>query len=95
MFGNGKTKEEKQQEQLEKFKERYHLDELDPKDLDTVQAIASDLAGNGFLKAGIIFGGNAADQAKTTYLSALVQQNWLIINQMNRLNKNIEELKNK
>ena len=92
MFG-GKSKEEKQQEQLAKFQQRYHLDELNPNDLDTVKAIASDLAGNGFLKAGVTLGGSASDQAKITYLSALVQQNWLIINQLSRLSKDIQELK--
>lgn len=35
----------------------------------------------------------AEEQAKVTYLSALVEQNWMIIRQLSRLNKNIEELK--
>lgn len=96
MFGNGKSKEDKQQEQIEKFQQKYHIDELDEKDLDTVKQIATDLAGNGFLKAGMALSlSNAADQAKVTYLSALVEQNWIIINQLSRLNKNIEALKNK
>ena len=92
MFG-GKSKEEKQQEQLDKLMEKYNLYELDPKDLETVKNIANDLAGNGLLKAGMALSfTNGADQAKVTYLSALVEQNWLIINQLNRLNKNIEKL---
>ncbi len=95
MFG-GKSKEEKQQEQLQKFQEKYHIDELDPKDLENVKQIASDLAGNGFLKAGIALSfSNAADEAEVTYLSALVEQNWIIMNQLNRLNKSIEELQSK
>ena len=92
MFG-GKSKEEKQQEQLDKLMEKYNLYELDTKDLETVKNIANDLAGNGLLKAGMALSfTNGADQAKVTYLSALVEQNWLIINQLNRLNKNIEKL---
>ena len=92
MFG-GKSKEEKQQEQLDKLMEKYNLYELDPKDLETVKNIANDLAGNGLLKAGMALSfTNGADQAKVTYLSALVEQNWLIINQLSRLNKNIEKL---
>lgn len=92
MFG-GKPKDEKQQEQLQKFQEKYHIDELDPKDLENVRQIAADLAGNGFLKAGMALSfANAADQAKVTYLSALVEQNWIIMNQLSRLNKNIEKL---
>jgi hypothetical protein len=34
----------------------------------------------------------AEEQAKVTYLSALVEQNWMIIRQLSRLNKNIEKL---
>ena len=92
MFG-GKSKDEKKQEQISKFMEKYHIDELDTRDLETVKNIANDLAGNGLLKAGMALSfTNGADQAKVTYLSALVEQNWLIINQLNRLNKNIEKL---
>ncbi|QEY33877.1 hypothetical protein FL966_01805 [Caproiciproducens galactitolivorans] len=96
MFGSGKSKEDKQQEQLQKFQGKYHIDELDPRDLETVKQIAADLAGNGFLKAGMALSlANSADQAKVTYLSALVEQNWIIINQLSRLNKNIEKLSKK
>ena len=92
MFG-GKSKDEKKQEQLDKLMEKYNLYELDPKDLETVKNIANDLAGNGLLKAGMALSfSSAPDQAKVTYLSALVEQNWLIINQLSRLNKNIEKL---
>lgn len=34
----------------------------------------------------------AEEQAKVTYLSALVEQNWLIVNQLSRLNAGIEKL---
>jgi hypothetical protein len=92
MFG-GKNKEQKQAEQLQKFQEKYHLEELQLQDLEIVKSIAQDLAGNGFLKAGLALSfANAADQAKVTYLSALVEQNWLIINQLSRLNTNLEQL---
>lgn len=95
MFG-GKTREEKKEEQLQKFQQRYHIDELDPRDLETVQQIAADLVGNGAMKMGMIFSfSNASDQLKVTYLSALVEQNWILMNQLNRLNKNVERLLNK
>ena len=93
MFGNGKSKEEKQEEQLQKFMDKFHVDELDSKDLETVKQIANDLAGNGMFKAGLALSfANVADQAKVTYLSALVEQNWLIINQLSRLNSKIDNL---
>ena len=89
LFG-GPSKEEKQAQELEKFMQRYHLDDLDPRDLETVRSIASDLAGNGMLKLGISLSGKPEDTAKITNLSALVQQNWLIINQLARISKQLE-----
>lgn len=104
MFGKSKLTEEeqrqkeldKQEKELRKFQQKFHIDELDTRDIETVRDISADLAGNGFFKAGALFSNtSAADQAEMFYQSALVRQNWIIINQLNRLNKNIEELKNK
>lgn len=92
--GEKKTKEEKQQEELQKFMDRYGLEELSPQDLSTVKKIASDLISNGFLKTGMALSfAKAEEQAKVTYLSALVEQNWLLMNQISRLNANIEKLR--
>ena len=89
LFG-GPSKEEKQAQELEKFMQRYHLDDLNPRDLETVRSIAGDLAGNGMLKLGISLSGKPEESAKIAYLSALVQQNWLIINQLARISKQLE-----
>lgn len=92
LFGGEKmTKEEKQAQELTKFMEKYHLDSLDPRDVETVRNIANDLVGNGFFKAGMALSfAKAEDQATVTYLSALVEQNWIIINQLSRINKVLE-----
>ena len=91
LFGEKQTKEEKEQEQMRKFMEKYQLDEIDKKDLVVLNRIASDLAGNGFFKVGMALSfAKAEEQAKVTYLSALVEQNWVIIRQLSRLNKNLE-----
>ncbi len=96
LFRDKKSKEEKDQEKLEKFMERYQLEDLDEKDLVVLQRIAADLVGNNLLKAGMALTfAKAEEQAKVTYLSALVEQNWMIIRQLSRLNKNIEELNKK
>lgn len=92
-FGKKKSKEEKEQEKLQQFMERYQLEDLDEKDLVVLQRIAGDLAGNQFFKAGMALSfAKAEEQAKVTYLSALTEQNWMIIRQLSRLNKNIEKL---
>ena len=76
--------------------DRYQLEDLDEKDLVVLNKIASDLLGNSFIKTGMSLSfAKVEEQAKVAYLSALVEQNWMIIRQLSRLNKNIEELKNK
>ena len=96
LFREKKSKEEKEQEKLQKFMEKYQLEDLDSKDLIVLKRIAGDLAGNQFFKAGMALSfAKAEEQAKVTYLSTLVEQNWMMIRQLSRLNKSIEELKNK
>ena len=95
-FGNKETKDEKQQRELDKFMEKYQLEDLDEKDLMVLKRVALDLAGNNFFKAGMALSfAKAEEQAKVTYLSAAIEQNWMIIRQLSRLNKNIEKLLDK
>ncbi|GAE32832.1 hypothetical protein [Halalkalibacter hemicellulosilyticus] len=98
LFG-GKSeegKQSKQDKQIAKFMDKYQLEDLDEKDLAVLSRVANDLAGNGLFKAGMALSfAKAEEQAKVTYLSAIVEQNWMMIRQLSRLNKNIEELKNK
>ena len=96
LFRERKSKEEKKQEELQKFMDKYQLEDLDEKDLVVLQRIAQDLTGNKWFKAGMTLSfADAEEQAKVTYLSALVEQNWMIIRQLSRLNKNLEELNSK
>ncbi|BFK81479.1 hypothetical protein I3900191A7_16240 [Clostridium baratii] len=90
---NKESKEEKEAKKLKQFMDRYQLEDLDEKDLVVLQRIATDLAGNSFFKTGMALSfAKAEEQAKVTYLSALTEQNWMIIRQLSRLNKNIEKL---
>ncbi|WP_053219956.1 hypothetical protein [Virgibacillus senegalensis] len=91
--GNNEKKQSKEEKQLQKFMEKYQLEDLDEKDLVVLQRIANDLAGNNFFKAGMALSfAKAEEQAKVTYLSTLVEQNWMIIRQLGRMNSNMEEL---
>lgn len=94
MFGGEKkSAQEKQEEEIQKFISKYGLDDLQQQDLWTVKKIANDLIANGFFKAGMALSlAKAEEQAKVRYLSALVEQNWLIVNQLSRLNVGIEKL---
>ena len=91
LFGEKVSKEEKQAQEITKYVNKYHLDELAPEDLEAVKLIATDLAGNGLINFGVSLSGKAEDVAKLTYLSALVRQNWLIINQLSRIAKLLEK----
>lgn len=96
IFGGKKTEEEKKAEKMKKFIDRYQLEDIDDKDFVVLEKIANDLMGNSIFKLGMALSfAKAEEQAKVTYLSALVEQNWMIIRQLSRLNKNIEEMKNK
>lgn len=98
LFGDKTSKQEKieakREKQLQDFMDRYQLEDLDDKDLIVLERIAADLAGNKFIKAGMALSfAKAEDQAMLTYLSALVEQNWMVIRQLSRLNSNLENLK--
>ena len=46
---DGKSKDEKQAEKLQKMLEKYHLENMDPKFADSVKEIQSELVGTGAL----------------------------------------------
>lgn len=75
MFGDKREKEEKKVEDLQKFIERYQLEELDEDDIKELYEIyrTSDFS----------------------FVSGLTQQNFIIIKLLNKINNNLEELKNK
>lgn len=98
-FGDKRTYEQRQREQqerLEEFMERYQLEDLDEKDMVVLERIANDPTRNSLIKTGMnLSAAKTYDQLQVTYLSALIEQNWMIIRQLSRLNNNIEKLNNK
>lgn len=66
------------------------MSDIDEKDIESVKKIVSDLVGNELFKAGMALSfAKAEEQAKVTYLSALVKQNWIIIRQLDRISKSL------
>lgn len=56
-----------------------------------VEKVINDLSGNGLIKTGMALSfAKAEEQAKVSYLSALVEQNWILISQNQQI---IDELK--
>ena len=89
LFGNN---EEKKEQKAQALLKRYGLEELtDPRDKAAVQIIAQDLMGNRLVELGTALQGNGADNAKMTYLNAIMQQNFIIIRQLDRIAKSLEK----
>lgn len=88
LFGN----EEKQAAKTQALLDKYGLGDLsDPRDVEAVKWIATDLAGRKLMEIGTLLQGNGPEAANMGYLHAIVQQNFILIRQLDRLNKNLEK----
>lgn len=89
MFGNS---EDKKVAKVEALLSRYGLQELnDDRDYESVQNIATNLMGNKLIEIGSALQGNGADAAKMSYLNAIVEQNFIIIRQLDRIARKLED----
>ena len=96
LFNSKENKEDKKQQEINSFIEKYKLDEIDDKDLVIIKKIATDLIGNNLLKAGMALSfAKAEEQAKVSYLSALVNQNWIMIRQLSNISNKLDKLLDK
>lgn len=91
--GKGKeTAEEKEARQVAELMEKYGLENISNKDADAIRRILKDLAGTGFMKTGLALSGvKAEEQVKIGYLSALFEQNWIMIRQLDRIASLLEK----
>ena len=91
MFGK-ESKDEKVAREKQEFVKKFNLDELSENDFNVVKRIANGLFSKNFYKTGMALNfSRIEEQAKVTYLDALVEQNWLIINQLSRICKLLEK----
>lgn len=92
LFGTKETKEEKQDRKNKDLLTKYGLETVNDKDLESIRNIINDLMGNGLIKTGMALSfAKAEEQAKVSYLSALVEQNWIIIRQLDQINKKLDK----
>lgn len=90
LFGAKETKEEKLARKTQAMLEKYGLEYLDPKDVESVRSIGNALMGNSLTELGAALTGvSGVELAKLSYLRALIEQNWIIIRQLDRLNKKL------
>lgn len=94
-----KTQEEIQQAQNNKIYQamvRYGVDDLsDPKDMQAIQNIVNSLAGSSLMEVGSLMAGTEAimNRVNAQYSKAIFEQNFIIIRQLERLNRNLENMK--
>ncbi|MCD0124162.1 hypothetical protein HK187_06835, partial [Streptococcus agalactiae] len=96
IFGGEKlSREEKQKQKIQKYLSQRGIDNLNEKSNVQVRRVINDLAGNGFFKAGMALSfAKAEEQAKVTYLSALVEQNWILISQNQEILDELKKINN-
>ena len=83
---NKETKEEKQQARAERLLDRYGLESVsDESTIKALENITRTLSANKFLDVGVALSGTGPDLTKQTYLRALVEQNFIIIKQLDKL----------
>lgn len=98
LFATAEEKQQKQDEKKEKkfnqLIERYHLTDIGKEDYELIKNVCDHMSGTSLMELGVALsiGTKAEDQIKIDRLAALQEQNWIIINQLGRLNKNIKEL---
>lgn len=94
LFKEKESKEEKQErKELELF-QKYGLDTLtDPQDIASARKIVTELVGTGLMETGmkLSMAAKAEDQLQVVYQRTLMEQNFIIIRQLDRLNKLLEK----
>ena len=95
-MGLFKSQEEKQkikEEKVKKMLEKYGLSNLPTEYSTAIKNINDELAGSGLSEFGNLLAPDPATSARvqTQFLNAIVQQNWIIIRQLDELNKNLKK----
>ena len=90
MYGYTEDKQDKKEQQIQDFIYEHNLSSLSEKDAAAAQEIIKNLSGIGTLgHLNSLLLGKFEDVAKIAYLRAISEQNWIIINQLDRLNKKL------
>nr|DAV48826.1 MAG TPA: hypothetical protein [Caudoviricetes sp.] len=89
---NKESKEEKDARKTAELMQKYGLDYISEKDKESIKKILSNLVGTGMMKTGYTLSlGKAEEQVKMAYLYALMEQNWIIIRQLDRISNLLDK----
>lgn len=90
LSGDKETKEEKKQRKIDAMMAKYGLENLtDQKDRESVRNIAYSLLGNSLIELGLALTGNSTEAAKLSYMNAIMEQNFIIIRQLDKISSKL------
>lgn len=85
---NKESKEDKKAQKMQALMEKYGLENIqDPQTAESLKSIASTMASSSFAMIGAGLTGKADDMAKIDCLRAIIEQNFIIIRQLDKLVK--------
>lgn len=92
LFINEEKKQQQQEEKNKKILAKYELENISKEYTNAIKNINSELAGSGLGELGNLLAPNAANASRIQiqFLNTIVQQNWIIIRQLDDLNKKIK-----
>lgn len=92
LFGNNDVQKDVEAHRAQALLQRYGLENLsDPRDKQAVQNIAQTLSANKYVEIGTIMQLNGTDAGKLSYLRAIVEQNFIMIRQLDRIAQRLEK----
>lgn len=86
----GGNKEDKKLKKAQAIMNKYGLGSLSPEYVDAAKNINLELAGTGAMEFGLALTGKPEDNTKIAYLNTLIAQNWIIIRQLDEINKKMK-----
>lgn len=89
-------KEQKRNEEVEEYLSLREIDNLDPKYNQLVSWVAGEMKSNSILKGPLMHGEvSYGDHGIMNYMSALLEQNWIVIKQQDDMLKELKKLNDK
>lgn len=91
LFSSKESREDKKLAKMQQFASKYHLEDINPKDLEAIKNINYELMGTGLMEFGTLLTGKSEDNVKIAYSNTLIQQNWVIIRQLDEISKKLDK----
>ena len=91
LFNGSNTTEDKKQKEIENYMEKYQLNTLDEKDINIIKNIFVNSLSTKLTALTTAFSGNAVDTNKLSLMSAIFNQNWIIIRKLDEISKKLDK----